>query len=282
MSIDITFLSSADGSEWTEERSEVDGLPMRESGPWISTKHRLLTYYAKMFSTGMKFKWASRVYLELFAGPGKCFVRDTRTEDLGSPLKVIDHEFTKFILIERNETAAHALATRLEANANADRVEIWCGDCAQAIHEIRIPKNSLTFAFIDPTGIAQAPFSLIEALDKATRCDLLINVQHGMGIKMNIHNYKPEAAEGSALSAFLGSDEWTVLPQNSPREFFIGVLELYKKRLQKLGYKFIGSEVMVQTNRNLPLYLLLFASRHPKGKEFWEKSKKGVLHPELF
>ena len=27
--------------------------------------------------------------------------------------------------------------------------------------------------------------------------------------------------------------------------------------------------------------LELFASKHERGKEFWEKSLKGVLHPEL-
>jgi three-Cys-motif partner protein len=120
--------------------------------------------------------------------------------------------------------AAEALASRLEFFNNANLVEIWCGDCADAIHEIKIPANSLTFALIDPTGIGHAPFSLIETLHKKTRCDLLINIQHGMGIKMNIHQYTPGADEQSALTKFLGNDSWKQIPRHNPREFFRGVL----------------------------------------------------------
>jgi hypothetical protein len=39
--------------------------------------------------------------------------------------------------------------------------------------------------------------------------------------------------------------------------------------------------VLIETQKKTPLYLLLFASKHERGKEFWEKSLKGVLHPEL-
>lgn len=177
--------------------------------PWIDKKHRLLTYYASLFSVGMKNQWKERVYYELFSGPGRCFVRDTSTEDLGSPLKVIESPFTRFIFIERNLAAARALQKRLSPFPNADRAEIWCGDCAEAVTKIKFPDfNTLTFAFVDPTGIAHAPFTLIKRLHVSVRCDLLINIQYGMGIKMNLHQYTPEATEQSALTKFLGHDRW--------------------------------------------------------------------------
>ena len=58
-------------------------------------------------------------------------------------------------------------------------------------------------------------------------------------------------------------------------------LELYKKQLDALGFSFVGREVLIKTDNNTPLYLLLYASKHPKGKEFWEKAMKGVLPMEL-
>jgi three-Cys-motif partner protein len=281
MKVPITYLASADRSPWAESSAKSDGLPARPSGPWIDTKHKLLSYYADLFATGMKNRWPSRVYLELFSGPGKCCIRDTSNEDLGSPLKVIEHEFTKFVFTEVSAPAAEALAQRLEPFANSAQTEIWCGDCAEAIHRICIPDRSLTFAFIDPTGIGHAPFSLIESLRKKTRCDLLINVQHGMGIKMNVHQYTPDAGEESALTQFLGHDGWKRLPRHNAKEFFVGVLDLYKQQLDKLGFNFTGREVLISNQQGTGLYLLLFASGHPRGKEFWEKSLKGVLHPEL-
>jgi three-Cys-motif partner protein len=281
MNVKFHPLASADRSRWKDGVSTSDGLPIRDSGSWIDTKHKLLAYYAHLFATGMKNRWKSRVYLELFSGPGRCLIRRTRNEDLGSPLKVIDHEFTKFIFTEMSLPAAEALAKRLEPQENARLAEIWCGDCAEAIHKIRIPAGSLTFAFIDPTGIAQAPFSLIEALQRNNRCDLLINIQHGMAIKMNIHQYTPDADERSALTKFLGNDSWKQLPRHNPRDFFRGVLELYKKQLDSLGFRFVGREVLVSNDKSTPLYLLLFASKHPRGKEFWDRAMTGVLPMEF-
>jgi three-Cys-motif partner protein len=281
MKATFQMLASADKSPWRESVSACDGLPIRDSGVWIATKHGLLTYYAHLFATGMKNKWKSRVYLELFSGPGRCLIRKTGKEELGSPLKVIEHEFTKFIFTEMSLPVAEALAKRLEPFDNAANSEIWCGDCAEAIQRIRIPSGSLTLAFIDPTGIGHAPFSLIEALHRKTRCDLLINIQHGMGIKMNIHQYTPDADEQSALTKFLGNDSWKQIPRHNPREFFRGVLEIYKKLLDELGFRFVGQEVLITNDQNTPLYLLLYASKHPKGKEFWDEARRRVLPMEF-
>lgn len=274
-------MPSADNSPWKDSVAK-DGLPIRDSGAWIETKHKLLAYYAHLFATGMKNSWKSRVYLELFSGPGRCVIRKTGKEDVGSPLKVIEKEFTKFIFTEMSVPAAEALAQRLENFDNAANAEIWCGDCADAVKKLKIPANSLTLAFIDPTGIGHAPFSLIETLHQKTpRCDLLINIQHGMGIKMNIHQYTPDADEQSALTKFLGNDSWKKLPRHNARDFFRGVLELYKEQLDKLGFSFVGREVLITNDHNTPLYLLLYASKHPKGKEFWNKAMKGVLPMEF-
>lgn len=118
----IHQLQSADDTPWKDGVARSDGLPARPSGPWIATKHKLLAHYAEMFATGMKNRWANRVYLELFSGPGRCLVRGSHQEDLGSPLKVIGHEFTKFIFTEMSIPAAQALATRLEPAPNASKV----------------------------------------------------------------------------------------------------------------------------------------------------------------
>ena len=281
MKIPIHRLQSADPTPWTESVSALDGLPARPSGPWIETKHKLLTYYADMFATGMKNKWASRVYLELFSGPGRCFIRNSGAEDLGSPLKVIGHEFTKFIFTEMSVPAAEALAQRLEPFHGARQAEIWCGDCAEAVEQIHVPNPSLTFAFIDPTGIGHAPFSLIKTLRQKTKCDLLINVQHAMGIKMNVHQYTPDAGEQSALTRFLGHDGWKSLPRHNAKDFFVGVLDLYKQQLDSLGFGFTGRQVLISNNQGAGLYLLLFASGHKLGAQFWEEACKGVLEPEL-
>src|SRR5467141_1783079 len=124
-------------------------------------------------------EWDERIYFELFAGPGRCFVRETRVEDLGSPLKVMETNFTRYIFVEMNQAAARALAARVENRPDANDVEIWCADCADALEEMQIPARSLTFTFIDPTRIGHAPFKLISTLCSKARSDLLINIPVG-------------------------------------------------------------------------------------------------------
>jgi three-Cys-motif partner protein len=268
-------LSSADKSVWVDPISPADGLPLRDSGCWIEDKHRVLSYFAEMFATGMKSKWSHRVYIELFAGPGRCHVRETGREEDGSPLRLIGHEFTRFIFIDISTCAARALEARLCHYPNCDNVEIWNGDCAEAIDNISIPKDALTFAFIDPTGIAHAPFDLVRKLRQKTRCDILINIQHSMGIKKNLHHYKPDADEDCALTRFLGDDSWKGFLGKQPREFFQLYLHSYREKLKSLGFVFSDNQVIVNMKKRIPLYLLLFASAHPRGQQFWNKAVKG-------
>lgn len=275
-------LPSARDEKWTGKVSTKDGLPLRDSGSWIEDKHRHLTYFSSMFATGTKPSvhkkgkgWPNRVYLEFFSGPGKCFVRESNAEAPGSPLKVIDMEFTRFIFIDIDTRVARALEARLIGHPNADKVEIWNGDCNEAIDCISISADSLTFTFVDPTGISQAPFSLIAKLKKKTRGDLLINVAHGMGIKMNLHQYTPDAHEDCALTQFLGSQSWKKHIGKPTDEFFREYLNAYRDQLAAIGLPHTRNHVMVNMKKNVPLYLLLFASAHELGQDFWNKAVAG-------
>jgi hypothetical protein len=55
-----------------------DGLPCREVGRWTEVKHRLVSLYATLFSSGMKSKWQNRTYIELYAGAGYHKIEGTK------------------------------------------------------------------------------------------------------------------------------------------------------------------------------------------------------------
>lgn len=280
----IHFLPSADHSVWNDGVSKDDNLPIRDSGVWIEKKHKPLVYYSEIFNRAMKGKpWDERIYFELFAGPGRCFVRETKKEEWGSPLQVLETNFTKFIFVEMNKDAAEALATRIDNHKNAAKVEIWCGDCAEAIEKVVIPPKSLVFTFIDPTRIGHAPFKLISTLEAKARSDILINIPIGTDIKRNLHNYLAQSDSEAPFTKYLGSEEWKNLPTNSPANFCRGFLELYKAQLRKLGYNFVDNNIQqVTTPGNVPLYYLFFASKHQLGEKFWNETLKRVNEPELF
>ena len=278
----IHYLPSADDSVWPDGVSTDDGLPVRESGVWIEKKHKPLVYYSEIFNQAMKDKdWNERIYFEPFAGPGRCLIRETNKEESGSPLRVLETNFTKFIFVEMNKHAAEALAARIEGHRNASKVEIWCGDCAEAIRKVVFPPRSLTFTFIDPTRIGHAPFELILTLAAKARSDILLNIPTGTDIKRNLHNYLTRSGHEAPLTKYLGSEGWKNVPSNTASNFCRGFLKLYETQLRGIGYEFVGNLQQVTTPGNVPLYYLFFASKNQLGEKFWNETLKRVNEPEL-
>ena len=81
---------------------ENDGLPCPDVGSWAETKYRLLALYDELFSTGMKYKWDQRVYIDLYAGAGYARVKGTKKILKGSPILAltVTHPFDKYIFCE--------------------------------------------------------------------------------------------------------------------------------------------------------------------------------------
>jgi three-Cys-motif partner protein len=260
-----------------------DNLPVRESGPWVKEKLYYLERYLRILSVGMKEKWGGRLYyVDLFAGPGVCYVRDTQEEVDGSPLvALLGFDFAKYYFFEADAANFRALETRAKRRApeRLERVEMVPGDCNETLERAGLPTEGLGLAFIDPTGISQIHFETIRKLTTGRQIDLVINFPEGMGIRMNLHQYTQ--AEESALTRFMGSARWKERYQQSPTSFDQVCREIageYLANLRSLGYLAVDSDwIPVKTDQNALLYYLLFASKHPRGNEFWRKI--GLIDP---
>lgn len=244
--------------------SKVDGLPIRPSGPWIDRKHFFLKRYADIFTKGMKNKW-SLTYVDLFAGPGRCLI-DSRPDELeGSPLISLNYEFDKFIFIEASKEDFDALKQRCSKSPKFSRIQFISGDCNSVIEKV-VP-DGLSLAFVDPTGI-DIHFNTIRSLANGRKVDLLMNIQFGMDIKRNFQLYQ-QKKDGSQLDSFLGGHvEWKHL--KTPTD----VINLYKDRIRRLGYGTVEYDIVVKNTQNVPMYFLFFASKHPRGLDFWKKITK--------
>lgn len=67
-----------------------DGYLAPEIGSWGEDKYDLVKKYAQMFATSMKKKWNTRIYIDLFSGPGRARIKRSRKIVLGSPLLAMD------------------------------------------------------------------------------------------------------------------------------------------------------------------------------------------------
>jgi spore photoproduct lyase len=235
----------------------------------------------------MKDKWKGELYyIDLFAGCGKCRVRETCEEINGSALVSlsIKYPFKKYFMVELDSDAVNALKKRVKMTQYRDRVDIIPGNCNEKIDEIiaEIPERSLSLAVIDPTGL-HIKFETLKKLTEHLRIDLIITFPEGMDIKRNLSKYMKQSH--SILDDYIGDEDWRQLfpkdvkgiNQLTSTHIEQNLIEYYRKNLGKLGYKEIrsGDEILIRSSqKNLPLYYLLFASKHALGHTFWNKISK--------
>jgi three-Cys-motif partner protein len=266
----------------TESFLGKDGLVARSSGDWIESKFHYLRRYLNIFSVAMKNKW-ELYYVDLFAGPGLCKIRETQEEINGSPLiALLENDFDKYYFFEADPDCFQALTKRIQKQApdKIRKTQLIPGDCNTTINQINPPTNGLGVAFIDPTGLSPLTFETIRKLSFNRKIDLIINFHDGMGIRMNLHQYTKNT--DTALDAFMGSNRWQQKRQQKLMSFEDICREIvneYMENLRDIGYLAFGNEMVpVTTKQNSLLYYLLFASKHPKGNEFWRKI--GLIDPQ--
>ncbi len=252
-----------------------DGLPVRDSGIWAKEKLYYLEHYLDIFSVGMHKRWNGKVYyVDLFAGPGRCLIPETKEEFDGSPLIALKFNFAKYFFFESDPFCFKALEARIKNRApeKLKNVELIPGDCNKEISNVSAPQpSSLGVAFVDPTGLSPLPFETIRKLTANRKIDLIINFHEGMGVRMNLHQYT--TTDENALTSFMGSDRWKQhFKQQHKSETYRAIAKEYLENLQKLGYlAFDSDRIPVKTDKDALLYYLFFASKHPKGTEFWHK-----------
>jgi three-Cys-motif partner protein len=76
------------------------------------------------------------------------------------------------------------------------------------------------------------------------------------------------------LDGFFGTTEWRRLSETRAvgrRITYRDLLDQYEASLKRIGYKHVDDHVRIVNSRERPLYHLVFASKHPKGAEFFRK-----------
>jgi three-Cys-motif partner protein len=252
----------------------LDGLPARPTGPWVHDKNYYLERYLDIFTRGVGRKWAGKLsYVDLLAGPGRSIIRGTGEEVEGSPFVALNCKFARYVFVDVPEVLA-TLKERLKGHKKSSQISLIDGDCNAVIDAVRatMPADHLTLAFIDPTGL-QIQFRTIEQLVHNRKVDLLMTIQFGMGIRLNLRQYSQ--SEGDALTGFLGNSTWREDFElgGSPSQIGHRILDRYIRQLRQLGYETVKNrEVAVRSNQhNLLLYFIVLASRHPRGQDFWRK-----------
>ena len=256
---------------------------MRESGRWVAEKLDYLRRYIDVFETSMRTKWATRHYIDLFAGPGKCVCRNTGNVYLGSSLLALTtrYPFTDYVFVDSDSQNIAALRKRCRASSSYPRIRFIEGDANLAAPKIaqslaRIP--SLNLAFLDPDGL-ELQWTTVATLAAVDRLDLIVHYPQ-MGLSRVMPNVF-QSQKRTDVDLFFGDREWRVIYGRHQRkeESFLHrhLMDHYKEKLRLLGYNEalrddeVGAEPLMRNEKGAPLYRLLFASKHALGLEFWQK-----------
>jgi len=279
-----------------------DGLSMRKSGRWVAEKLDYLRRYIDIFTTSMHSKpWRAMHYIDLFAGPGKCYVPELGAVYLGSPLLALtaEHPFTEYLLVDLDAENIAALEQRARTSPFSGRVRTYVGDSNVVVRSIvehildvdrtRIPDrwHSLNLAFLDPAGL-ELRWSTVAALSRARRMDMVIHYPQGGLSRCMPQLFQKD--EQTVVDLFFGGTEWRAiyaeyLATRAGSGVHRPLMSLYSDKLAKLGYKEVLRDdqvgyapLMRNAQRKAPLYRLLFASKHPLGRDFWRKVTQRDVH----
>jgi three-Cys-motif partner protein len=256
-----------------------DGLQVREVGSWTEDKLFFWNRYIDITTRAMVGhpKWpAGLVYVDLFAGPGICKLRESGRRIPGSTLIAANtpKPFRAILAIELNADLANALAARLKNSPAAAVAKVFEGNCNTAINQLvpHIPERALTLGFIDPEAL-NVDFETVKKLSDCGQVDLLILFADRMDLVRNVDRYENE--NPSILDRMMGShsrwrERWAQLANRSADNICRLFVDEYKTQLtNRLGYRAFGEKVM--ESQNGPIYRLIFASKNDKGLEFWDK-----------
>jgi three-Cys-motif partner protein len=277
-------------------RCEEDGLLLRKSGAWAAAKLDYLCRYLNIFTTSMRGKpWKGLHFIDLFSGPGKCQIRNTGQVILGSPLlaTTLTYPFSRYFFVDSDSIAIDTLKTRCSQAGIESSIFYQTGDSNQVVKSIvrqikaidqqyiKGKWSSLNLAFLDPEGF-ELEWNTVATLAEVHRMDLIIYYPQ-MGLSREIpKNY--QNPEFTKIDTYFGGMEW----RNIYMKYQVGqihnlhrsLMDLYESKLKSVGYIEIkeNEPLMRNTDRNAPLYRLIFASKNPLGNKFWEQVTSRDIH----
>ena len=166
-----------------------------------------------------------------------------------------------------------ALKKRIGAHPKADKVKIIGESWVKVVNSDRLKfdNSTLVVAFVDPTGVSQIPIAAMRKLAANPKIDLLVTIQHRLGIVWNTPQYRKAKSGQTALDDFLGDQSWHAWDDKDATEFGRLAVEHFCNSLEKEGFR---NARHVSVPENNPLYRFTLFSRHPRGEDFWLKILK--------
>jgi three-Cys-motif partner protein len=228
--------------------------------------------YAEMVGTAMGGKRWPLWWVELFAGPGQLYRRDTGEFASGSPLEAlgIRRPFNGYVFVDLNRRCIRSLERRIGERQNARILEGDAND-VDTLDRIAaiVPRNALVVLYADPAGVTLDWPTVKFFIDRWRHLDLLLNLPTN-GIVRAI-----AGGDGVAsASRFLSHPEPRRLIAVAPGQKDEAIRLQYRQNLEAHGFPQIDGVTVKLNGRNRDLYDLLIASRNPLAAKLFREAAR--------
>lgn len=257
-----------------------------EVGDWSIEKHQLLRRYVDA-SWAARSKWAKRSFVDLFCGPGRVRVKNTKLETDGGAIVAWRQSqekaggFTQVIVGDIEPESLTACSTRLKS-LNAPVIELL-GSAEQTVDRAisLLPRDGLHLAYLDPFNMEHLPFTIIEKLAKFKHIDIVVHFSV-MDLQREIE--LDFVRDASRFDPF--APGWrakvkvkSLTKQNARAEF----VKYWLGLVASLGFSCSKEMPLMTNSRNGPLYRMMFLMRHPLAEKLWTDVARGQKPtPDMF
>jgi three-Cys-motif partner protein len=255
----------------------TDGLIIGQVGPWASEKHERLRQYIQA-SHGARAKYlhprglGGASYIELYSGAGRSLIKDTNAIIDGSALVAYKAArdsgaaFSELYFSDLEKQNSDAVARRIEILGGVSTNYFGSADVV-VDHVIKaINPYGLHLAFLDPFGLGQLPFSVIERLLTVKRMDMVIHVSL-FDLQRNLDDYSREA--DPTLDNFAPGWRTAVDVRQSIAPLRAALIDYWLGAIRSLGSHPATGIPLIVGEKNQRLYWLVFLSSNPLGHKLW-------------
>ncbi len=258
----------------------------RFGGPWTQDKLRILHAYLDAYTTALKNRGFTLVYVDAFAGAGSYVesgddyaeFHEFRQGSARIALAVDDRPFDRLVFIEKDTNSAEALLVLTNDYRGRD-IQVIPGDA-----NIRVPQfcgNMGDFeravVFLDPYA-TEVAWSTVEAIAATKKIDCWILFPLSAVARLMPLDREPSPGWAGRLDRiFGGRDYWQRSYRPSHQLSLLGdepkqerepihqIVSLYRERLEGVFYRAAPSSRTLRNSKGSPLFELFFAASNPRG-----------------
>jgi three-Cys-motif partner protein len=263
----------------------TDGQVARESGEWAEEKLYYLGRYFYAFNQATKKTFDRRVYVDLLAGPGRCYLKDhPEKEFAGSPILALtgDAAFTSVVCVEGDARNAEALEQRIAQCARASTAKVVNGNAnapetIARVREALAGRKTLGLIFVDTLGLSDVSFRTLQEITKDRRADLIYTF-HVSDVTRNIGGALTNAEQAERFTEALGHSDWKTAWEahryglDGTVDVADAVTTFFERQLRTgLGYPYVESlHRLMKNSKNAPLYRLILAAHDDLAPKLWQ------------